>query len=214
MEGGGPTVTCIAWYQNNLGGVYLRGFYDDLGLQQGDPYVIRMDTCDFPATPVSYPRGSEPRPHPRRQANGGRTVTAADDPLWVRDPRTDSEGYVLMPLESGGPGMYNGTLSLSSLEGLEDISILDGAGGLVWSSAGAAAFVNGQSSLQYEVQDETQDLFVAAKAATSVSVSVAFTATSVPQATSTSSTSSAAMRRGGGLAPSLLAGVAVAIICV
>lgn len=211
MEGGGPTLTCVSQYQNNLGGVYLRYFYRDLGLRQDEPYVIRMDTCDFPATPVSYPQGSKPQPHPKRQAanNGGKTVKAAHNPLWVRDPRTEAEGYVLMPLESGGRGTYNGTLSLSSLERLEDVSILDGAGGLVWDSTGAA-FVSGQStSLQYQVQDDTQNLFVAAKAATSASVSAAFTATSVPQATS--SQSSAAMRSRGGYAPGLLAGVPVVI---
>ncbi|KAK4032359.1 hypothetical protein C8A01DRAFT_20551 [Parachaetomium inaequale] len=207
MEGGGPTLTCISWYQNNLGGIYLRYFYDDVGLTQDQPYVIRMDTCDFPAKPVSYAQGSEPRPHPKKRQE--RTVKAADSPLWVRDPRsTDSEGYVLMPLEPAGPGTYNGTLSLSNLDSLEDVSIVDGAGGLVWNSTGA---MSGQSSLQYEVLDDTQDLFVAARAATSVSVSAAFTATSVPQATGTSS--SGAMRSGGGCAPGLLAaGVAVGII--
>ena len=209
MEGGGPTLTCISWYQNNLGGIYLRYFYDDLDLKQDQPYVIRMDTCEFPATPVSYARGSEPRPHPKKRQE--RTVKAADNPLWVRDPRsTNSEGYVLMPLESGGPGTYNGTLSLSNLDSLEDVSIVDGGGGLVWNSTGA--IINGQSSLQYTVQDDTQDLFVAARAATSVSVSAAFTATSVPQATGTPS--SAGMRGGGGgYAPGLLgAGVVVGVI--
>ena len=222
MEGGGPTVTCISWYQNNLGGVFLRNFYDDLGLKQDDPYVIRMDTCNFPATPVSYPRGSEPRPHPRRQTDGGQqTVQAAHDPLWVRDPRTKSEGYVLMPLEASGPGTYNATLSLSEADRLEDVSIVDGAGGLVWprdSSAGvSSSFANGQQrSLQYQVQDDTQDLFVAAKAATSVSVSAAFTATSVPQATTTPSDSAAPalMRSGGMYARSLLVGVLVGIVWV
>lgn len=79
-------------------------------------------------------------------------------------------------------------------------------------STAGAEFVNGQSSLQYKVQDDTQDLFVAAKAATSVSVSAAFTATSVPQANS--SVSSAAMRSGGVYALGLLAGVVVVIIWV
>jgi len=213
MEGGGPTLTCISWYQNNLGGVYLQHFYDDVGLnKENQPFVIRMDTCDFPPRPVSYQRGTEPDPHPKRQANDGQIVTAADSPLWVRDPRTESEGYVLMPLESSGPGTYNGTLSLSNLESLENISIVDGAGGLVWNSTARAEFVNGQSSLQYKVQDDTQDLFVAAKAATSVSVSAAFTATSVPQANS--SVSSSAMRSGGVYALGLLAGVVVGIIWV
>ncbi len=215
MEGGGPTVTCISWYQNNLGGVYLRYFYEDVPVnREKQPFVIRMDTCDSPATPVSYPRGTEPSPHPKRQTNSsGQTVKAADNPLWVRDPRTKSEGYVLMPIESSGPGTYNGTLSLSSLQGLEDVSIVDGAGGLVWNSTAGAAFVNGQTTLQYKVQDDTQDLFVAAKAATSVSVSAAFTATSVPQATS-SSVSSAAMRGDGVFAPGLLVGVVVGILWV
>ena len=211
MEGGGPTVTCISWYQNNLGGVYLRYFYEDVGLNRDNmPYVIRMDTCDFPATPVSYPRGSEPRPHPKRQTS---TIKAADSPLWVRDPRTKSEGYVLMPLEAAGPGTYNATLSLSNVESLRDVSVVDGAGGLVWNGTAGAAFVSGQSvGLQYRVQDDTQDLFVAAKAATSVSVSAAFTATGVPQATS--SPSSAARRSGGLYGPGLLAGVVVGVMWV
>lgn len=216
MEGGGPTLTCISWKQNNLGGVYLRYFYEDVGLDQEDlPYVIRMDTCDFPATPVSYPRGSQPSPGPppKRQAtNASQTVKAADDPIWVRDPRTTSQGYVLMPLESGSPGTYNATLSLSNLDRLQDVSIVDGAGDLVWNMTAGAAFVNGQS-MQYKVQDDTQNLFVAAKASTSVSVSAAFTATSVPQAT-TSSKSSAARRSGGVCAPGLLAGVVLGIIWV
>ncbi|KAH6855796.1 hypothetical protein B0I37DRAFT_411761 [Chaetomium sp. MPI-CAGE-AT-0009] len=204
MEGGGPTVTCISWYQNNLGGVYLRYFYKDLGLKQDDPYVIRMDTCNFPATPVSYAQGTEPQPHPRRQADGdgsggGQTVQAAHDPLWVRDPRTESQGYVLMPLEASGPGTYNATLSLSNPDSLEDVSIVDGAGGLVWDSTagGAPPLADGRRTLQYSVLDDTQDLFVAARAATSVSVSAAFTATSVPQVGSSGAASLASLRGGG-----------------
>lgn len=210
-------MTCISWYQNNLGGVFLRNFYDDLGLKQDDPYVIRMDTCNFPATPVSYPRGSEPRPHPRRQTDGGgqHTVQAAHDPLWVRDPRTKSEGYVLMPLEASGPGTYNATLSLSKADRLEGVSVVDGAGGLVWDGAGGSSFADGQRSFQYQVHDDTQDLFVAAKAATSVSVSAAFAATSVPQATATTPSDSAAsglMHSGGVFPKGLLVGVVVGII--
>lgn len=204
-------MTCISWYQNNLGGVYLRYFYEDVGLNRDNmPFVIRMDTCNFPATPVSYPRGSEPRPHPKRQTTS--TIKAADNPLWVRDPRTKSEGYVLMPLEAAGPGTYNATLSLSGAESLRDVSVVDGAGGLVWNGTSAgAAFVSGQNvSLQYKVLDDTQDLFVAAKAATSVSVSAAFTATGVPQATS--SPSSAARRGGGVYGPSFLVGVVVGVV--
>lgn len=220
MEGGGPTVTCISWYQNNLGGVYLRYFYEDLGLKQDDPYIIRMDTCNFPATPVSYPQGSEPRPHPRRQTDDGKqqqTVHAAHEPLWVRDPRTKSEGYVLIPLEAGGPGTYNATLSLSNLARLEDVSIVDGSGGLVWESNAAgsssSSFTNGQRSLQYKVQDDTQDLFVAAKAATSVSVSAVFTATNVAQATTVpDSAASRSMCGDGVYARGLLVGVVVGVV--
>jgi hypothetical protein len=109
--------------------------------------------------------------------------------------------------------MYNGTLTLSNLDKLEDVAIVDGAGGLVWNSTGAGAFSGGQSSLQYQVLDDTQDLFVAARAATSVSVSAAFTATSVPQASTSSP--SGAMGRGGGFARGLLvAGVAVGLMGV
>jgi hypothetical protein len=62
---------------------------------------------------------------------------------------------MLMPLEAGGPGTYNGALSLSNSAGLEDICIVDDAGDLVWDGSNAA-FVNGQSSLQYDVLDDTQ----------------------------------------------------------
>jgi len=191
LEGGGPTLTCISWYQNNLGGVLLKAFYADTGLNRaGMPYVIRMNTCDLPATPVSYPRGSEPRPHPKRDTTT--TVKAMEKPLWVKDPRSQEKGkgegggFILMPIENASPGTYNATLSLSESNKLKDIAILDTSGDIIWESKDVE-FVSGKvNNLQYQVVDNTQDLFVAARAESSVVVTAEFTATSVPQATGSS----------------------------
>jgi hypothetical protein len=193
MEGGGPTITCISWYQNNLGGVYLRQFNADLGgFAQGAPFVIRMDTCDLPAMPVSYPIGTQPSiPPSKRQATaGGLNMQGARAPLWVRDPRTQSEGFVFMPLSDSKPGIYNGTLGFSNTAGLEDIAILDGSGGSLWNNTGT--WISGTRDVQYQVQDESQDLFVAAKASKSVSVSASFSATGIVRASSSSSSASRA----------------------
>ena len=177
MEGGGPTLTCIARYQNNMGGIYLQRFYADVGgLAQNAPFVIRMDTCDYPATPVSYPQGQQP-PMSKRQATSGLSMQGAEAPVWVRDPRTESEGYVFMPLSDSSPGNYSGTLSFSDTAGLQDISIVDGSGELLWNNTGT--WISGTRDVKYQVQDDTQDLCVAAKAVRSVDVSASFTATAV-----------------------------------
>jgi hypothetical protein len=182
MEGGGPTITCISKYQNNLGGTYLRWFYADIGgpggLVQDAPYIIRMDTCDFPATPISYPEGSQPSlPLPKRQATGGFTMQGDGDALWMRDPRSESEGFVIMPLSPSGRGSYNGTLSISDTSRLTNISIIDDGGELLWKISEPWVKGQGSKEVQYEVQDDTQDLCVVAKADRSVDVSATFTAT-------------------------------------
>jgi len=136
-------------------------------------------------------------------------MKAPENPLWFRDPRSNSECFILISLEAGGPGIYTGTLPLPNLAGLDNICIVDDSSDLVWNGS-AAAFVNGQRSLQYEVLDDIQQLCVAAKASTSVSVNASFTATGVSKATS----SSAAVPSAGVYFPSLLGGVAVGIMWV
>jgi hypothetical protein len=139
-------------------------------------------------------------------------MTAAQEPLWVRDPRTGSEGYILMPLEAGSAGTYNGTLEFSNTESLEDVCIIDGAGVLVWQSPKTS--IDDESNVQYQIQDDTQDLFVAAKASKSLSVSASFTAHSVSPASS-SSVSASRERMGPNLYLSgLLSGIAFGIIWV
>ena len=130
-----------------------------------------MDTCDFLAAPVSYPQGQQPPV--KRQVSG---MQGIETPLWVRDPRSEEPaGFVFMPLGTGSPGTYNGTLGFSDTSALSDFSVIDGGGGVVWNNTGT--WVSGVSDINFEVQDETQDLCVAAKAARSVDVSVSFTAT-------------------------------------
>ena len=198
LEGGGPTLTCISWYQNNLGGILLKAFYTDAGLNRaGLPYVIRMNTCDFPEAPVSYPRGSEPRPHPPRSKRETVSVKAAEKPLWVKDPRSEAEGgFVVMPIEAAAPGTYNATLSFSGSDKLKDVAILDSAGDVVWEVKNGGFSGGKIAGLEYKVTDDTQDLFVAARAESSVSVTAEFAATSVPQATGTSGVGSLRCGRG------------------
>lgn len=207
LEGGGPTLTCISWYQNNLGGVLLKSFYADVGLNRaGLPYVIRMNTCNFPATPVSYSRGSEPRPHPKRETT---SVKAAEKPLWVRDPRGKGEGFVVMPIEPSSAGTYNGTLTLSNSDKLKEIAILDSSGDVVWEGKDVGYAGGKINGLQYKVVDDTQDLFVAARAESSVAVSAEFTATTVPQPTGSSRAG-----RLKGYVPGVVVGVGFAMMWV
>jgi len=91
-----------------------------------------------------------------------------------------------MPIENASPGTYNATLSLSESNKLKDIAILDTSGDIVWEGKDVE-FASGKvNNLQYKVVDNTQDLFVAARAESSLVVTAEFTATSVPQATGSS----------------------------
>ncbi|KAK0738762.1 hypothetical protein B0T18DRAFT_394991 [Schizothecium vesticola] len=94
MEGGGLTLTYISWYQNNLGGVYLRCLCEDLGLAQDQHFVIRVDTCDFPAIPANYPQRTEPQspiPGSKCQLNSGRSTKATEDPLLHNQVHDDTQ---------------------------------------------------------------------------------------------------------------------------
>jgi hypothetical protein len=188
LEGGGPTLTCISWYQNNLGGILLKYFYADAGLNRdGMPYVIRMNTCNFPKEPESWPRGSQPTPRPPSKRDTV-SVQAAEQPLWIKDPRGQGDaGFVIMPIERAAAGTYNATLTLSGSDKLRDISILDAAGDVIWEGKDVDFSGGRLTGLQYSVADDTQDLFVAASAESSVSVTAEFSATSVPQANTGSS---------------------------
>ena len=150
-------------------------FYQDLGLKQNDPFVIRMDTCDFPASPVSYEKGQEPPLLRLRQSSGDLNMEGSEVAQWVRDPRSESEGYVIFPLEASETGDYTGTVALSSNDSLTDVCLIDSSGETLWNSPGT--WTNGDTALQYRVQDGTQDLFVAAKASTTVSINASFTST-------------------------------------
>jgi hypothetical protein len=64
------------------------------------------------------------------------TMQGADPALWMRDPRTKDAGFVLMPLSEPVSGRSNCTLSFSNTAGVEDISIVNGSGELVWYNQG------------------------------------------------------------------------------
>ncbi|KAF2821079.1 hypothetical protein CC86DRAFT_427235 [Ophiobolus disseminans] len=178
LEGGGPTLVCISWYQNILGGSYLRYFYSDVSLASNAPFVIRMDTCAFPSTPVSFPQGQQPAVPVKRQLTPDAPIIRGAAPaLYVRDPISEDHGFVFMPLAPGTPGRYNGTLGFSETLGLSDISIIDGAGDVVWKFNGT--WISGTRDVAFDVKDDTQDLSVAARVARSVSIGASFTATGV-----------------------------------
>lgn len=179
-----------------------------------------MSSAWTPATSPPHPSATreDPNPAPIPDAK----PTAADN-TPSKPPTTPSGFETRAPnpkatcscrSRPAGRGRTT-TLSLSKADRLEGVSVVDGAGGLVWDGAGGSSFADGQRSFQYQVHDDTQDLFVAAKAATSVSVSAAFAATSVPQATATTPSDSAAsglMHSGGVFPKGLLVGVVVGII--
>ncbi|KAK5684741.1 hypothetical protein LTS10_002815 [Elasticomyces elasticus] len=168
MEGGGPTLTCIAWYQNGLGGAYLQNFYRDLSLEQNDPFIIRMDTCDFPAEPVSYPAGQEPASLALK-----RDLSSLD---WLPVPSRGIGGYTIRPISNSSGGPHN--------------AIVDGGGTAYWT-----AEANGTSTkftVSYDMDEDVADAFLAIAAASSISISADFTATQPPLEEMSSTTTSSA----------------------
>lgn len=190
MEGGGPTLACISWYQNGLGGAYLQQFYRDVNLTKGSPFVLRLDTCDFPASPTSFPNNQLPPPPQKREADwkdggdlsdlGGKYPTH-----WFPDPHSEADGFLVIPLMNIGTGLFGGDLTIATNDTLNDVCIIDAAGETLWSSPGTWA---SQVNAQYQVQDDTQDMFVAARASAMVDVTATLSQTAVPfKSTSSSS---------------------------
>ena len=160
-EGGGPSVTCVAWYQNGLGGVYLQRFYADLNLKQDDPFVIRMDTCDLPSQPVSYPAGEEPALPVNKRA--------VDDPTWFNvSSRHSNYGFILGPLSDVSAGSHTGTLAfLDSTVGVR-AAVVDGSGNSYWTLGDDFAENGGPVSVAYALDDNVDDAFLAIEATNSV----------------------------------------------
>ena len=178
-EGGGPSLTCVAWYQNGLGGIYLQRFYADLGLKQDDPFVIRMDTCDLPSQPVSYPAGEEPTlPMNKR---------AVEDPSWFDvSSRHSNYGFIIAPLSDISAGSHEGTLDfLDATVGVR-AAVVDGSGNSYW-TLGDDFDENGDPvSVAYVLDDDVDGAFLAVAATSSVAISADFTTTEPIDAAPTS----------------------------
>lgn len=182
-EGGGPSRTCVAWYQNGLGGNYLNLFYLDLNLQQGDPFVIRMDTCDFASEPVSYPASEIPAlPVDKR---------AVDNPDWFNvSSRNSNYGYIIRPLSNISAGSHEGTLAfLGSTDGIR-AAVVDGSGDSYWTLGNDTAENGVPVSVSYALDSNVDDAFLAIAATSSIAISADFTATEPIAAAATTSTNS------------------------
>jgi hypothetical protein len=213
-EGGGPSLTCVAWYQNGLGGIYLQRFYADLSLKQDDPFVIRMDTCDLPSQPVSYPAGEEPALPVNKRA--------VDDPSWFNvSSRHSNYGFIIGPLSNISAGSHEGTLAfLDSTVGVK-AAVVDGSGNSYWTLGDDFAENGGPVSVAYVLDDDVDDVFLAVAATGSVAISADFTTTepidAAPTAKAPSSDSvsaAGASARVAGIAQKVLATVMVTVVLI
>lgn len=160
----------------------LQGFYRDHGLVQGDPFIIRMKTCDFPSEPVSYPVGHAP------DMLTARDIRKTSWPGFFPDLRHGSGGYILEAIDDATQGLHSGSMNFSNVQALTDVAIVDGAGFTHWVPAEDISPAG--VSVTYELDVDREDLFLAAGATSSISISADFTATS-PGAVRATSTANA-----------------------
>jgi len=194
--------------------MYLQQFYADLALQEGDPFVIRMDTCDFSPEPVSYLASDLPALPVNKRA--------VDDPSWFNvSSRHSNYGFIIGPLSNISAGSHEGSLAFLDSTDSVRAAVVDGSGNSYWTLADDFAESGGQVSVSYVLDDDVEDAFLAVAATSSVAVSADFTATepvnAAPTAMAPSSdllSAASARARSAGIAQRVLAAVMVTVVLV
>ncbi|KAF7189708.1 hypothetical protein HII31_08815 [Pseudocercospora fuligena] len=185
LEGGGPHWTCISADQNRRGGQFLGAFYRRCALEKGDKFVLRIDDC------AKYPVQSElDLGLDRRSGTDGLATETFETALdWLSNSRAGSEdALAVLPLDKVKAGQYGATLSLSDTSNIKELTLYDSSGDSYWSLDGD---IPKEVKLQYNVSQDTSDLFIAAIAKKSVSIGANFaaTASTIPQASTCSGAS-------------------------
>ena len=190
-EGGtGASRLCIPASQNSkLQGPLINCYIEFYGLQAGQQFVVRMNSC---ATSPSRLRARDtPDDDPSVQANGDGTLTLSSTAAqWIANPNTvggggNGTGFVVIPLANVTQGSYTASLNFSSLDGFQDLAVVDGDGFRYW---GLGDTLDSPSfNPVFDVSEDDADLVVAAAASSSVSVSATLVAHVQPSATTSAS---------------------------
>lgn len=181
---------CISEYQNSrLQGPMINCYREFYNLQPGQKFLVRMGSCSTSRSSKLLARNPSPDNDPNVQFDGKTLTMSTTFTQWVANPNSDSgTGFVIMPLNNVTAGIYASTLTLTGLEGVGDISIVDGEGS---SYANQGDPTDGTFDWSFNIWDEDTDLVVAAAASKSVSLSASFQAIITPSPASTSSSSAA-----------------------
>ncbi|KAK6538308.1 hypothetical protein TWF694_011188 [Orbilia ellipsospora] len=188
LEGGTSAAytNCIAWWQNNVGGVMIRQYVAFYNIQPNDKFVVRVTpSCAYlsqlgsqsPSRREIVARQSD---QPRNSTVGGNSVLSNTFSGWYKNPiGSDGEGFVLSPLGTVNGGIYSTEVRLTG--DASNIYVIDGDG-VEYAGTGTTGTSISQSS-KYTLNftlPSGDDLTLVAPAMENANVAMSYTATVQP----------------------------------